>query len=280
MEVFYKSSQGRVLDFTSYPYKMHADTDLFDYSWSYDTRNEINPKITRVSKNMVSRVIRITVSASDIPAYEKAVRDLLEILDRDVMGLSPGRLYVNDMYLTCYFMESHKTEWQRSTNIAVLEFNIVAEKGAWIKEYTTQFRFNGNGHFPDTGKRNLDYNVDLPIDFASGLTGKRLSNTGYFDTDFEITVYGACQNPVIYIKGYPYAVDCQLDTGEYLKINSITKKIFKVKVNGEVMNQFNLRSRDYYVFQRIPPGNSSVTWNGMFGFDITLLEERSEPHWI
>jgi alginate O-acetyltransferase complex protein AlgI len=33
------------------------------------------------------------------------------------------------------------------------------------------------------------------------------------------------------------------------------------------------------VFEKIPSGNNIVVWDGNWGFDITLFEERSEPKW-
>ena len=59
----------------------------------------------------------------------------------------------------------------------------------------------------------------------------------------------------------------------------MSKKIYVTAIDGTITNVFNLRSRDSYIFDKIAPGMSSVTWDGNFGVDITLLEERSEPKW-
>ena len=74
-------------------------------------------------------------------------------------------------------------------------------------------------------------------------------------------------------------MNCQLETGEYLVINSLSKKIYKVKNDGEQVNQYNLQDRDWYVFQKVASGSHSVSWSGLFGFDITMYERRSEPKW-
>ena len=71
-----------------------------------------------------------------------------------------------------------------------------------------------------------------------------------------------------------------LEAGEYLVIDSLTKKIFKVKRNGEKINEFHLRDSMFDVFQKIPPEDCTITWSGLFGFDLTIFSERSEPSWI
>ena len=70
-----------------------------------------------------------------------------------------------------------------------------------------------------------------------------------------------------------------MEEGEYLTIDSTTKKIFLTKNDGTIINQFNNRNRDSYIFEKIPAGSNVVTWNGDFAFDVILLEERSEPKW-
>jgi phage-related protein len=145
----------------------------------------------------------------------------------------------------------------------------------WIHETITSFRTDMTSN-----SGNLNYPFNYPFNFASSSVGKTVSNESYAPSDFEIIIYGACTNPLINIAGHSYGVNCSLETGEYLKIVSITKKIYKVKTNGEIVNQFNLRDRDSYIFEKIPSGENAVTWSGLFGFDVVLLAERSEPKWI
>lgn len=126
---------------------------------------------------------------------------------------------------------------------------------------------------------NKDYPHGYSYDYANGAQNTMLLNEGIADADFEITIYGACVNPMIVIGGHAYSVDTEILTGEYLKINSKEKKVYKVKYDGEVVNQFDFRNREYYIFKKISAGANNVAWSGMFGFDVTLLEERSEPKW-
>lgn len=156
---------------------------------------------------------------------------------------------------------------------------VVTDYPQWIKESTVTFRSSADSIATDGEKRNLDFNVDFAYDYASELLGKTLNNTGFVGTNFRLVIYGAVTNPTIFIAGHRYQVNYVVEANEYLTIDSVQKTITLTKRNGEVVNCFNFRDRDSYIFEKIPSGNNSVNWNGEFGFDVILVEERSEPKW-
>lgn len=280
MEIYYKNGTGKILDFTKPPYRMLMDTDLFDYQWDYETRGELHPKIARFSRKMIRKDVPVMIQAKSKEAHQKAAGDIIRITEEDIFKNTPGKFYIGDFYLPCYFVESGKTGWRNGVISSRSDFSLISERGMWIRETSYVFRMDA-GMLSSIGNQNLDYAYDYPFDYANGMTGRKINNTGITGTDFEITIYGACLNPSVNIGGETYRVYTSLDTGEYMKINSITKKIYKVKVNGETVNQFHLRDREPQTyFRKIKPGINAVTWSGAYGVDITLFEERSEPEWI
>ena len=106
-----------------------------------------------------------------------------------------------------------------------------------------------------------------------------LGYPAFADANFKLVIYGAVTNPAITIGGHVYQVNCTVAAGEYLTIDSLTKKIFLTGSGGAVTNKFNDRNRDSYIFEKIPAGANAVAWSGSFGFDVTIYEERSEPKW-
>ena len=69
-----------------------------------------------------------------------------------------------------------------------------------------------------------------------------------------------------------------VETNEFLTIDSVLKTIVLTKRDGSTENCFNYRNKDSYIFEKIPSGTSNIS-SGNFNFEITLLEERSEPKW-
>ena len=277
MKIFYKNHIGQTIDFMEWPYKI-SESDLYDYKWKYENRNSLTPKVTRFYRELVEKSINVAVSAKTLEAYHVALMHLYEVTERDILSKSPGRLYVGEEYLTCYIVGSQKTNWHPGVAFLTNTFSVVSESGAWILESNYSFYARGQADV-DGQDIYMDYPYDHAYDYASVILAYVASNKGFSEADFDLTIIGPCSNPEITIAGHKYNVNCELESGELLRINSMTKKIYKVKVNGEQVNQFHLRNRESNVFQKIPEGNNIVTWDGSFSFNLTLFEGRSEPRW-
>jgi hypothetical protein len=50
--------------------------------------------------------------------------------------------------------------------------------------------------------------------------------------------------------------------------------------SGATLNLFDYRDKDNDIFAYIEPGENIVVYTGDFTFDITIVEQRSEPTWI
>lgn len=281
MEVYYMNSKNEKIELSGWPLMIQEPEKLFSHKWSYKAKSEEKNggKIERFYKNVTEKSATISVFAESKADYEKTMKRFSEACELDIIENSPGKLYINDLYMKCFIFESDYSEYEEDFYTVEKEISIVSGFPFWIKE--TSYVFRTDVSLPSTGgKKNLDFPYDFKCDFSSSMVGRTINNTGIAPANFEITIYGACLNPYINIGGETYRVYASLDTGEYLKINSITKKIYKVKVNGEVVNQFNLRDRDPQpYFRKISPGINAVTWSGAYGVDVTLFEERSEPEW-
>ena len=77
-----------------------------------------------------------------------------------------------------------------------------------------------------------------------------------------------------------YELLTDLEDGEYAVVNSLTKKITQYDIYGNTENIFHLRSRDSYIFERIPECITTISRDKNLKVDITLFDERGEPEWI
>lgn len=274
MEIYYKNSKGKKIYLDRFPYIVLDEATLFDSEWDYQA-NEASTQIIKFSKKMKTKDADINISGSTKEEYYKNVSMLVSVFDTDIISAEPGELHVGEYYLPCYFYKNIKSGNFRNVKKSTITFSVVAENDQWIKETCIVFR---PGTVHEAGQ-NLDYPHDYPYDYANGLSSQKLVNDSISTCDFEMIIYGTCANPNIRIGDNQYNVDCVVDTGEYLVINSKKCKVYKKKIDGEIENCFYLRNREYYIFEKIPTGNLTVVWNGLFGFDITLSAERSEPEW-
>ena len=125
----------------------------------------------------------------------------------------------------------------------------------------------------------FDYPYEYNLEYGVQIGGRSIANSSYTGNAFRIVIYGAVINPTIIIGGHPYTVNGAVGEGETLTIDSMTKTITLTTASGSKINYFDKRDRQNYIFQPIQPGQNAVAWSGDFGFELTVIEERSEPKW-
>lgn len=276
MRIYYVNSQNVKLDLTTWPYRAQTG-DIYNWAWSYESMTNASRnggKITRFYRGITDKTLTISVAAARRADYYNALKRLFETTERDVVTGSPGRLYVDEYYLSCYIKGSQKTMWESGSGYLVNTLSIVSEYPMWRKETTYSFVQS-----PILSSDNKRYPYRYGWRYANGLTDQEIQNAHYADSDFKLVISGPVLNPLVNIDSNIYRVDALLLAGEYLVIDSATRTIDKVQVDGGKVNMFNQRSKEYDVFAKVLPGRHKVSWDGTFDFDLTLYAERSEPAW-
>ena len=246
--------------------------DLHDYAWNYTSKND---RISAFKTGIVKKAIPVVIMCKSEEEGIKIRNKLFEIAEKDVLTMQYGHIIIGDYHLKCYVTGSKKSKYLVNKMYMVTSLTVVTDRPSWIKETTTTF-----GYGQGSEGTNLDFNNDFPMDYTSNLLGKSLNNTGFIPSEFIMKIYGPCENPSVTIAGHEYQVNVSIESNEYLTIDSIEKTIVLTNKDGTKQNCFNLRNRESYIFEKIPSGLSGVsTSSGHFKFDVTLLEERSEPKW-
>lgn len=247
-----------------------SSNDLHDYDWDLITKND---RVSGFRRGITSRTLPVVIFCPSAAVGLAARNLLLEVAEKDILARKPGRIVIGEYYYRCYIVGSKKSNYLKAKRRMDVTLTLSSDKPYWIRESKFSFRK------ADAGRSGVDYSFDYPFDYMPPFAKSSLLNTNFAPSNFKLTMFGPCKNPAIYIAGHWYGVQCSLLAGEYLTIDSIEKTITKVAVDGTTSNMFSCRNRDSYIFEKIPPGTSLVSWDNTFGADIILLEERSEPKW-
>lgn len=279
MDVRYENSKGQVISFNQWPLALNEPERLFAHSWSHsdigDSQNR--EKIKRLYAGIVEKDIDVTIFADNKEQFCAAMNRLHEIIDIDILANTKGRLYIDEQqYLPCYISASNKSEWDWLLNYTEDTLTLLTDYPFWITERKYIFRY-----IASADKLFLDYPYNYAYDFASEHNAHRdtINNTHYCACHFLAIFYGPCIDPSFVVDGHPYAVMTTLEEGEYLRLDTRDRTITKVTNAGDEINEFNNQRRDVSIFEKITPGLHTVTWNGTYGIDVILYEERSEPKW-
>ena len=241
MNVYYENSdKTKKIMFDGKKYGI-ADLDLFEFELSYDTEDN---KITEFKEKVETHEIKVNVS--------------------DIYAAKPSEAFFDN-------------GWQ------TVNLKIVTDHPVWVYEQKISIQpiASDTKAASDAKAYPYGYEYGYPI----SRTAVRLTVDHYADSDFQMTIYGPAVEISITIADHPYIVHYQVEQGEYLTIDSreiqpADRRIFLVKNNGEKVNVFNYRDSTYSVLQKIPPGDIVIDYSRLYGVDLTLFLERSEPKWI
>ena len=211
-----------------------------------------------------------------------ATLDLLRRLaDADMATGKPGTLVADGEWETRAWIA--KSEPQSITPTMVeTQLTIVLADGVWRRGTTEH-------HDPRTDKAggDLDYPCDYPCDYAGMSILGTVTNTSGMPQPIRLTIFGPCVNPYIIIGPNRYEVDATIPAGSRLEIDGTAdaRTVIMISDTGLRTNLFAKavrgtgRGSGTYIFEPLPPGTSSISWAGGFKFDLTAIEERSEPPW-
>lgn len=276
-DIYYVGAQNsEKIDFCQWPY-MVTGGDLFD--GAYDNVEE-NDRVQEFERKITDKTLNIEIRAIG-HEFKRAVDYLEDVAEKDIINVTPGRLYVGDSYMKCWLTGSSKDRWVNDLDRITNALTIRSDYPYWITEQTYSFLKQSQSGIVSPW---LEFPYDYPYEYSKVRNIQHIQNSNYTASGFKMIVYGPCINPLVRIAGHVYELQTTLYDGEYAIIDSSTRyskdrKIVKVKSNGSQEDIFNSRNKESDIWQKIPAGRSIVSWSGAFGFDIILFNERGTPRW-
>lgn len=275
--ICYKNNFNEEVVLTAWPY-MITGGNIFNGSWD---AIENSDHIQGFEKKIQNKKLILDVCAIGREEFLVAMDKLDNVTEKDIISGKPGRLYVGESYLNCYISATEKDRWIYDLENVESALTVKTDYPYWIMEVPYVFKKAQDALKSSLG---LDYDYEYEYEYAGNENIQYLTNEHYTDSGFRMIIYGPCINPAVRISGHLYEVQTTLYDGEYLVVDSSTRytqdrAIYKVNTEGTQVSLFNSRNKDSEIWRKIPPGKSTVTWNGDFGFDLILFNERGTPLW-
>ena len=283
-KIYYENAAGKIVEFDGQNIRVR-ESDLRDYEWDYTLIS--NPsgrggRVGKFSRSSAEKTLSIQIRGKSREECNAALNALHAVTEADIQSKTPGRLWLDGQYLTCYCaMGSEMSDWHAGYHYLKKDLKILVVYPFWLTEKTQEF-LPGRTESSAYGKK---YNNRYPYQYGTGYANQILFNDHYAPTPAIITFYGPCASPQIYIANHLYGLDgASADTGERIVIDQLTQipsqKVYKVGLDGQITNLFDQRVKTSSPFEYIPIGDVRVQYTGEFGFQIKLIQMRSEPKWI
>lgn len=282
LSIRYENSQGEVMEFGGVEDDLHYfENTLHDASaWSYDKGNGHIVEFYREAEEIPFRIGIFAKSEEEGLARRE---ELIRLAETDIAALSMGKLYIGEWYLNCYIIARENSYWWYDGRICEIECTLLVEERTWFCDVTTHYSKTAG---TTSGYNFLDFSYDHAYDYSSGKTKYiTCDNASFSEADVVIRMYGAVTNPQITIANNTYGVTASVEQGGYVEIDTAAKTVKLFNPFGEWTNIFSKRlpggeASTQYIFAKVPAGQSKITSDGTFEFDIDIKEHRSEPKWV
>lgn len=277
MELYYENSKGEKINLMENGIYAQNPENLVESEWKYNTISNINGvgRIKNFYKEIQEVSLTLSIMADTKEEYNEILERLHRITEYDVRKNTPGRLWWNDFYKNVNCYATSYDDFDELFECVEKEIKFVSTEPMWIREISFSFH-----EAAESVQEGGDYDFDYDFDYIASTDNTYFENESIAETNFEITIYGPCDDPEIVVGGNRYILYISLQENEYAKINSKTRKIIKVSQYGETENVFHFRDRDNNIFEKIPDGENHVSWSPKNGFDLKIYDERGEPVWI
>lgn len=279
--IFYENSKGERIKLDEWPIMIQNEESLREYQWETTTKaGKRTYSIESMYKKVEDKNIELSIFANSELEFKNMLNHIFEVTEYDVTQKSPGKLYIGEQYLKCYVVSSKLDEYEADLMATDITLKILTDYPFWIREVEYYFRKQDQSSLEST---DLDYPYDYEHDFKMLKGTEYFSNDHYTASDFIMRIFGPCTNPSITIADHVYNVNVNISDEEYLEIDSRepnrNASIFLHGKYGEIENCFGKRRKDSSPFEKIPPGECTLTWPANYDIALTLLQERSEPKW-
>lgn len=261
------------IDLSGEDYTVGQATGLRSTSWSYSLATA---GLSGVSA--AARETTLTVSARTPELFDRPSM----IFDAEMSLGKPGTLVVDGQWRQhCYVTKTSTSaaSWIVGSP-STQSWTVVLLDGVWTRLLPVE-------HFmpvtaQDTG---LDLPNNLPLDLAAGGFTRYVQNDSLVPEDWRMTIFGPATGPHVTIGANIVELTGSIPAGAYVTIDSKTRTITLTDNNSVTQNVFDWGVRSTgvgsgnYVFERIPAGQHIVSWPSSFGFDLQLVESRTDPTW-
>lgn len=280
MKLFYQCSDGTKINLMDSKITALQPETLLSQKWSYKTISGANGlgRVKNFFKDATERPLALDILADDETDFNNIMSNLHKHFELDVRNLNPGRIYWNDYYKECFIFASSPSDFDENFESVTQNLTVLSVYDYWVKETTY--------NYDEENTEDIQYGLDYPFDYGMfdytmSDVIEVLKNDCISSANFKLFFFGPCSNPSVIINEHEYElVDVELEEGEYACINSLTKKITKTSIDGDIENIFHTRNKESYIFEPIPEGTVSVIRAKNLQLAITVCDERGEPVWI
>lgn len=280
MNVRYENSAGQTFTLYGDGLTYIDPMQLHEWEWSYNLSNRVTGMggdASDFARYPRTFELELRMRGLNRQEFIDQVNLLHDVTETDMIAGQPGRLYVDDQYLTCYLAVAGKAPTHpKNSNFMTRTVTVLAVEPYWCTPVQVTVNPVIDQQTNENGKK---FNLRYAYRYGTGMSGTTIINDHYAAAPAIIQFFGPVSNPSIIIAGVTYGVNVTLTATDRLVIDQLRHKIYTVSETGEQTNVFNYRNKAYDIFAPIPVGSNNITYSGDYAVTVTMIQQRSELRW-
>lgn len=276
MRIEYANHLGETLELgpeSVYHYGKHT---LFDAELAYEVKNGSVGPLTR---DPAERELPVMVQGSDGEDGLAARERLRSVLAADASTGVPGSIGIGGWRLSVVPVAVERDRWWMDESYCEVLVRLLAARPVWTR--AQEFSFVPD-RSPAVVGTQLDFPYGFPYDYTPNPPLRSIDVDADGPCEWRLVVYGPATDPYVVVAGNRYAVEAEVPDGGILVADSRDWSITVRDVDGNETDAFAGRIRGKegsgeYMWERVRPGISSVSWSNAFGWDLTVYAERDTP---
>ena len=254
--------------------------ELHTFEWSYTMSNRLNGmggSAADFARYPRTFGLELRMRGMNRQEFLNQVNTLHDVCEADMIAGEPGRLYVDNQYLTCYLAVAGAQPRHPVTgNFMTRTVTVLAVEPYWCTPVSVTINPQTDQPTNENGKK---FNLKYAYRYGTALSGATIINNHYAAAPAVIQIFGPASAPAISIAGVTYGVDVSLMAGQRLVIDQINHTIYTVSETGVKTSVFNQRNKEFDIFAPIPVGSHNIVYSGDFIVQVTMIQQRSELRW-
>ncbi|MCI9129356.1 MAG: hypothetical protein HFJ65_03430 [Eggerthellaceae bacterium] len=244
--------------------------------WEYDIQ-ELGGAIDCLYRDTRGFDGKFFIGPDGVLTASERLDALVNLTALDVGANEPGKLYVGEWFVPVYLIGLEKDYADRD-EVFECTGRFATDSPQWMRERKVEFR-------PRKDASGVDYPHDLPHDYSPSWFSGAVKNESPLPCAVRICVEGPADDWSVRIGTNTYSCKKALKEGESLLIDGLAEEIWFTDNLGNRSNAFSTwggifkEGSGSFVFERVPPDYSPISWENCDALSITLCEVRDEWLW-
>lgn len=242
-------------------------------AWSYTL---FGRKVTGRARS--ASEVELDITSLD---YDELTR-FIDLADNDFANNKDGILTVNGEWSQHVAIGRDQLNGTANPILQQIKMTVILLDGVWRKDTVRTVkpcnREPGNQQF-------LDFPAIFPFDYMRDNAIPPLTNHTNVPIPVGFRIYGQAYRPSVRLGSNTYQINTLVPDGAVLTVDPIRYTVTIKDRSGIVTNVFDKAERGTgegsgtYIFGKLQPGATHISWSNAFAFDIITYEERTALPW-